>query len=409
MGSISRQLLFFSALLVVSASLIVALYWATASQRWLVESRLTAVEETAIKGEAEISAYIRSLSANVLFLANHEPVRGLVHATLSGGVDPLDNSSSAQWRIMLERNFIDLLEVNSDLFQVRLIGVADGGREIARVERIGDRIAATPKEKLQQKGNRGYFKETVQLPDRSIYYSELDLNVEFGRPSLPYTPTLRVASPVYSESGDLFGLVIVNANVNPLMKRYERALNPGGQSVYVLGGNDQFLVHPDGSKRFAKDLGGRFGIAEQFPLLAGEIANWLSQDGSSVKSFDRPDSMLTVVKTPLGEAFGHYLLGIIETPKSLLDAEVKSGLTPALLITLLLTMAGLIPAVLLARIISRPIEKLSNAANRLAEGEWSDELAADLPTGRQDELGRLSRAFLEIESKLEKRETETDE
>jgi hypothetical protein len=60
-------------------------------------------------------------------------VQGMVRAVLAGGRDPLDGNSEVQWRNSLAARFVASLTANPSYLEFALVGIADGGREIARV------------------------------------------------------------------------------------------------------------------------------------------------------------------------------------------------------------------------------------------------------------------------------------
>jgi hypothetical protein len=49
------------------------------------------------------------------------------------------------------------LKANPDYYQARYIGLADGGRELVRVERQAGSMVAARRADLQRKGDRDYF------------------------------------------------------------------------------------------------------------------------------------------------------------------------------------------------------------------------------------------------------------
>lgn len=54
---------------------------------------------------------------------------------------------------------------------MRLIGIADGGGEIVRVDRSGPggAVRIVPAAELQQKGDRGYFRDALAPPVNGVY------------------------------------------------------------------------------------------------------------------------------------------------------------------------------------------------------------------------------------------------
>jgi len=108
--------------------------------------------------------------------------------------------------------------VSSDrsISQCRIID--ENGFEKIRIERksffetpqiIDERI-------LQNKKDRYYFQQTLQLKPNQIWISKLDLNVEHNQIEKPYVPTLRMAMPLY-EGGIFKGIVIVNLFMKPVL------------------------------------------------------------------------------------------------------------------------------------------------------------------------------------------------
>ncbi len=405
MFSFSRQMLLFAMLMIISSALVTGGYWFWVSTHLLTEQRIESIENQVIRAENDVSSYIRSLTSNLLFLATHEAPQGMLR-TYRGDIDPFDGSTYTQWKRRMERNSEDILNVNPSLFQVRLIGVADGGREIIRLDRIGEKIVTVASEKLQQKGGRYYFTESLKLKPGGIYFSSVDLNVEYGKVSIPHTPTIRISTPLFDPQGQYFGFVIINADVSKMLERYAESMGSQQQQqqVYLLGDKNQFLVHPERKRLYGSDLGSDFGLEDQFPDLAGSIRTWLTNrpEESRVRTFRRETSLLTVIRSDMNDS--HYFLGIVETPLELIESEVMKGLWPSILITLLLALGGIIPAAVMARITVRPLMRLTDALRHMSEGKWEDPEALTLISIRKDEIGTLGSSFLEMQSMLRLRE-----
>ncbi|MHA1561360.1 MAG: cache domain-containing protein [Promethearchaeota archaeon] len=73
-------------------------------------------------------------------------------------------------------------------------------------------------EDLQNKSERYYFQETMQLSESDYYYSETDLNVEHGEIEIPYLPVIRIAAPLFNNQSSRRGILIVNINLNYLLE-----------------------------------------------------------------------------------------------------------------------------------------------------------------------------------------------
>ena len=92
-------------------------------------------------------------------------VQGLVRASLAGGRDPVDGTPEARWRNSLADRFIADLAAKPAYMQFSLIGIADGGREIVRVDRLGPdgNIRVAPEADLEPEADKDFFDAAIGL------------------------------------------------------------------------------------------------------------------------------------------------------------------------------------------------------------------------------------------------------
>tara|TARA_R110001592_G_scaffold116059_1_gene317005 strand:- start:145226 stop:147259 length:2034 start_codon:yes stop_codon:yes gene_type:complete len=149
---------------------------------------------------------------------------------------------------------VAFLENNQDINQARFIGDANGGQELAKVERKNGNINIVEKNALQKKGDTEYFVETKKrLPD-SIYVSDIELNREYGQIEFPYWPTFRVSIPVFDEHKQFFGIVILNINAQRLLDKLQQELS-SGVHLLLLNNHGNFILHPNKDYNFGFDFG----------------------------------------------------------------------------------------------------------------------------------------------------------
>uniref|UniRef100_UPI00293D440A PAS domain S-box protein n=1 Tax=Janthinobacterium sp. TaxID=1871054 RepID=UPI00293D440A len=211
---------------------------------------------------------IEQLRRDVLFLASVPPVWGMVRASGNAGRDTLDDTPQFVWRLRLETIFLAFAAANPSVFQVRLIGMADGGRELLRVERGAAGIAVVPAPMLQSKGDTEYVRMTARLAARQVYVSDLNLNREHGQIESPPVAVLRAATPLYDASGKLFGMVVLNYDASILLAPLRTNL-PDYFSVYLNNGEGDFLLHPESKRVFGFEFGRRWRWQDQFHTLNG--------------------------------------------------------------------------------------------------------------------------------------------
>ena len=280
--------------------------------------QLTAATQGVVESTEAILSFRRK---SILFLAETPPIQGIVRARENGGIDPRDGSSLANWEDRLEQIFLAYLQSNPDVFQARLIGIADGGREVVRVERTstGDAVAA-PEAQLQQKGDRPYLAAALSRPAKTPYVSTINLEWDFGAVVVPHRPTARVAVPVYPEAGgEPIGIVIINIDLTQRIEQFVAAAPPGG-TMYVLNQDGDYLAHPDPARRFGLDLGQRHRWEDDH-APGGEragLARFISPEGP-VLAVER-----RLQRNP--DEPERYLRFVAVLPESQIDAAARQGL-----------------------------------------------------------------------------------
>jgi len=166
-----------------------------------------------------IQAGIEGMRQDTLFLAGVPAVEGIVRARRAGGVDPVSGRGTAQWRANLAEIFSSLARAKPHYLQVRFIGVADGGREIVRVDREGGAVRVIPGADLQPKGDRPYFEEAVALVPGQVYVSPLELNQEHGRIDPGMIRVIRTSTPVFGPDGRPLGAIVINIDFGLALSR----------------------------------------------------------------------------------------------------------------------------------------------------------------------------------------------
>lgn len=177
-------------------------------------------------------AGVEGMRQDTLFLAGVPAVQGIVRADRAGGVDPKTGRTAAEFRASLAETFASLAAAKPHYLQVRFIGVADGGRELVRVDRDGESVHAIAAPALQAKGDRPDFKEAVALGAGRVYVSALELNQEHGRIDPRLIPVIRTATPVFGPDGTPFGAIVINIDFGLALSRLWAA-GPEEESAFV--------------------------------------------------------------------------------------------------------------------------------------------------------------------------------
>lgn len=169
-----------------------------------------------------IERELEAVAANALYFAE----QGIVRDFLAG----------QRSRAEIEREYLYFCRVSGVYDQLRLIG--PDGHEILRVNYRNGDPAAVPVPELQDKGDRYYFRLGWPLERQQIYLSPLDLNVEHEAIEEPWKPVMRLATPVFDETGAKRAILVFNYLGRSLLERLSAvaAQAPGWSGLVNPGG-----------------------------------------------------------------------------------------------------------------------------------------------------------------------------
>jgi diguanylate cyclase (GGDEF)-like protein len=111
--------------------------------------------------------------------------------------------------------FTTLSNSSQDFMQIRYID--KNGYEKIRVDKDNQISKVIPKDKLQNKSNRYYFKESINKELEKVWFSALDLNIENSKVEKPYKPTLRAILPI-KQNDKFAGILIINYHMKKFLK-----------------------------------------------------------------------------------------------------------------------------------------------------------------------------------------------
>lgn len=182
-------------------------------------------------------------------------------------------------------------KANPDFFQIRYID--QKGKERVRIDRKSSK--ETPfivsREKLQDKSNRYYFKDSLSKTLEEVWFSALDLNIENGKIQTPYIPTIRAVLPIKKE-GSFGGILIINYFMKNFIDDFTDAplydmiiYNNKGHTLYHY--DDKEDNH---AKSWGNSLSHKYSIQEEFPREYNAISSQTSYQSNTfvTKKLDLP-------------------------------------------------------------------------------------------------------------------------
>jgi PAS domain S-box-containing protein len=179
------------------------------------------------------------------------------------------NSPDDSLRRHIAADYQHFLEQKHIYDQIRFI--SKDGQEIIRVNFNNGKPVIIPREKLQNKSDRYYFKNILGQKKNEIYISPFDLNIEAGQIEIPYKPIIRVGTSVFNSNGEMAGMVIVNFLGAQMIRDFRNISKQMPGINYLINENGYWLItEPEKPElEWAFMFSGKQNISfkSQYPLL----------------------------------------------------------------------------------------------------------------------------------------------
>jgi PAS domain S-box-containing protein len=393
MGGIATRVAVLSSLVVLTATATVGFLVYRGAQDSLIQSASERVAHTAETVKVGMWGRMGAIGDDVQFLTEAPPVQGIVRARMRRGLDPEFAMRDDEWGVQLAQTFRSFLESRASFLQARFVGLVDGGRELVRVERKDGEVVFADVADFRTLGEERYIRRAAELPRRSLFFS--DIMESDGQDALPANvPIVIISTPVYTESGEIFGVVAVTVDFHGAVAPMESLVDEN-QTLYIadhLG--DLRHTYATASERPALEhVEGRFPSVQS--VVEGSVnnvrlLNARLGDGSLGIAYFEMIPMSGAGVSP------QLLVGVSEPHETIL-AGVRNVRNTSALITLLLAVASIALALTMSRYITDPIRQISKAVATF--GGDGDRMP--LPVGREDEIGLLARSFKSMERQIQ--------
>jgi len=243
-------------LLSISTPLLLVSYFSyTTTAEGLYERALISQSDELDRITTEIHNSLREVPKDLRFLSEFYTLTRYLQWNKLGEAQRVD-----KWQKRVTDAFISFLESKEIYAHLRLIG--NDGRESIRVNylRESGKTQIITHADLQDKSNSSYFKITKELKRGEFYFSEMDLNKEQNRVTKPYTPVIRIATPIIDSDGERHGVLILNMFASNLIdiikssKLVNSGLSDDIHRISLINQEGYYLYHPSQIKTFAWQL-----------------------------------------------------------------------------------------------------------------------------------------------------------
>ncbi|MES9859806.1 MAG: sensor domain-containing diguanylate cyclase [Candidatus Thiodiazotropha sp. LLP2] len=275
-----RELIWSFLWLFIPVSLLLAgIFYAFSNQTHKYELQTALIrEEAALSSASQLTALIFVQKLSDLFvLAEGEVLRTYLH-----------DESLKNW-VKVAREFSLFARRKPKYMQIRFLD--DKGLEVLRINNKEGGQEIVPRQQLQDKSSRYYFKEAIELDQGAIYISPLDLNVEQGVIEQPVRPTIRFATPVMDGYGVKRGVLIINYDPDEFLLRIKDIFAARLGDAVMLNSDGHWLLGAPEEKLW----GFMYGREETFQTEHPEV--WSAISSSNKGSFFSGDGLFVFQKT----------------------------------------------------------------------------------------------------------------
>ena len=328
---------------------------------------------------------------NILMsLRDVPPVQAILRARKHHGIDPQSEDTVATWNERLNTIFAAFLTNHAQYLQIRYIDAA--GDEMVRVDSDGHgSIKVVGGQDLQHKADSHYVSETLKLRMGESYVSDVELNREHGVIQYPNVPVLRLATPVYDDTGKAAALIIINTATERMFSEVRSESN--GIKRYIANSDGHFIKHPDADKTFGWERGFDLRIGDTEPDLAE-----LVKHHDAYIRFHRADRELDgfqkVFFSPVDPS--RYWLLTVHIPETVVFEDTNAALNMMLLYGFAIGLILLLAVVwFVSGKIVGPIVRLAAAAGKLQAGDLSVRVDASAVSDELVTLFQAINAFAE--------------
>ncbi|MAK60214.1 MAG: hypothetical protein CMK09_04485 [Ponticaulis sp.] len=347
---------------------------------------LTAEARLISKGLEDVFS---DLAQDVSILSGNPDVKAILQNHSSGD----DYRANADDLALLVRPF---LQARPEYTQVRVVSFAGSGPELFRMNQTNGEVERVAEAALQEKGGEPYMARAAQMVASAPVFSEVTLNREYGEVDPTETPTIRSMLPIMAADGNPVGVVIINADYPAMI-----------QSILMVSllEFDVFVIDPQGNT---------FSVDRQNPVpefkfgyeAGAETRNLLETAADFPPEFpvSIDDDVLYKFPINISPIAGDFELNILLRVEQQL---LKGGLYTGQLILLLLVISVcVIGAAAFATRFTQPLKGVTESIRQYTRTKRAADLI--LPVSRRDELGELSRAFMNLLREMKDSDVKAD-
>lgn len=278
-----------------------------------------------------------------------------------------EHYKAEKWKQIYSDALLDALSTQQKYYKSRVITLS--GQELinAQYDKEKEYAFLHSSEELQNKSGRGYVEEPKKLKKGEFYISDMNLNLEYGKISKPFTPVIRYATPIIDANGKRTAIFVVSVYADVLLKRIEAAIKREkgkGVAYYLVDKDGNYLFNEDKAKMWGKQLKNGFNFNREFFSIAE-----MFRDTDS-GAFEREGKIYSFSKVyPLKENRDNYWYLVSSVDTSVALAKVDSFKTVFILMLLFVAIMSFFVVRAFVKKITDPLSQVTKQLQALSQGE----------------------------------------
>lgn len=377
-------------LIVFTASTIgVAIF--SSARNLLVKNQLQELGSDVEVNGVRLVSGIDDLRDDTIFLSTLPAVQGIRRAIQSGGMDPIEMTPDALWRMQLVEIFSQMLASKTHYVTLQYISAETQGLELVRVERSGDVIQTMTRRELRPDVDDEFYTNAQTLGNSEVYLSDLMLQQDSNEQADLRTIMMYASTPVYGDDGNIFGVITIGMDFSTVFSEM-LAFSGAAETLYVTNqAGDYLLNSANPLQTFGFEAGEQFRIQDRFEFLAplfvpdNTITALPASPDTSSNQFALHYEQISF--DPLSP--DRYFGVAVAKPYSEIVGEIEKFINQGILLAGFLITCGVVLAIFISRQLIRPLRQITLATEKISGGQFD----VNLPTKSSDEFGQLSSAF----------------
>lgn len=354
-GSIKRKLIPLMIIAIILPILILSVVNYSISNKVLLDNFKSNSAEMTMQVNNNIDSMFNEMESTVNFLAKEENFKNLV--LFEEGKAENENATEKEARYFGGITLDNIVDTKENVFSAYI-----GTRNKTF---FADSSNASANNADYDPTQRPWYKKAMENPDQIIYTEPYE-SASTGKLMVTVAKTLK-------GGGEVLGVLGIDVTLDDLASQYKDVKMGDSGRLYVLSPEGMVLVHPD-----TQLIGQSLKDQEIFEVFNS------SKEGFKEYSFEGEDNYVSFATNDKTSWKIGLRFSTNETQQSL-NTIIQTNL----FIALVCIIVGMLFALYLSKIITKPLKILEEGINKAASGDLSEEITID----SNDEFGMIGTHF----------------